>query len=170
MFCMGPSHLQVLFADFQLDGWESLFFSNSQHLFFDLAGFFFPQCLQIGVSLYILCLSSLFFFFSLFDWLLGACCLFNVKLSRNHHPMFCPLSGPHAWLYLQTYRGKLEFLIPYALQFINRCPLTLTKNNAVKVSHGLYFVLFQCLTNWEPKTLSKYTHKNTPKRWVSVFV
>ncbi len=36
------------------------------------------------------------------------------KLSKNHHPMFCPLSGPHAWLYLQTYRGKLEFLISYA--------------------------------------------------------
>ncbi len=31
------------------------------------------------------------------------------KLSKNRHPMFCPLSGPHAWLYLQTYRGKLEF-------------------------------------------------------------
>ncbi len=41
--------------------------------------------------------------------------------------MFRPLSRLHAWLYLQTYRGKLEFLIPYALQFINRCPLTLTK-------------------------------------------
>ncbi len=96
--------------------------------------------------------------------------LLKKKLSKNRHPMFCPLSGPHAWLYLQTFRDKLEFLIPYALQFINRCPLTLSEKNAVKVSHQLHFVLFKCLTNWEPKTLSKYTHKNTPKRWVSVFV
>ncbi len=49
------------------------------------------------------------------------------KLSKNCHPMFPPLSGPHAWLYLQTYRGKLELLIPYASQFINRCPLMLKK-------------------------------------------
>ncbi len=54
------------------------------------------------------------------------------KLSKNRHPMFRPLSGPHAWLYLQTYRGKLEFLIPYALQYINRCPLTLTKKMLLK--------------------------------------
>ncbi len=54
------------------------------------------------------------------------------KLSKNHHPMFRPLSGPHAWLYLQTYRGKLEFLIPYASQFINHCPLTLTKKTQLK--------------------------------------
>ncbi len=36
------------------------------------------------------------------------------KLSKYSHWMFPPLSGPHAWLYVPTYRGKLEFLIPYA--------------------------------------------------------
>jgi hypothetical protein len=78
-------------------GWVGpLIFSYSQHLSSGLTGFFIPQCLKIGELLCFLRLSSLFFFFSLFDWLLGACCLFNVKLSRNHHPMFCPLSGPHA--------------------------------------------------------------------------
>jgi hypothetical protein len=65
----------VLFADFQLDGWESLFFSNSQHSSSGLARYFFLQCLQIGALLYFLCLSSLFFCFLLFDWLLGTCWL-----------------------------------------------------------------------------------------------
>ncbi len=36
------------------------------------------------------------------------------KLSKYSHRMFPPLSGPHAWLYLPTYKGKLELLIPYA--------------------------------------------------------
>ena len=59
---MGPMHLQVLFVDFQLDGRESLFFSNSQHTSSALAGCFFPQFLQIGASLYFLHLSSLISF------------------------------------------------------------------------------------------------------------
>ncbi len=36
------------------------------------------------------------------------------KLSKYSHWMFPPLSGPHARLYLPTYRGKLELLFPYA--------------------------------------------------------
>jgi hypothetical protein len=64
-------------VDFQLDGRESLFFSNSDPLSSSLVGCFFLQCLQIGASLYFSRLSSLFFFFSSFDWLLGACWLFD---------------------------------------------------------------------------------------------
>ena len=59
-----PAHLQVLFADFQFDGRESLFFSSSQQSSSALVGCFFPQCLQIGASLYFLRFSSLFFFLS----------------------------------------------------------------------------------------------------------
>jgi hypothetical protein len=64
---MGPAHLQVLFADFQLAGREFLFFSSSQHSSSFLVGCFFPQFLQIGASLYLCFLSSRFFFFSSFD-------------------------------------------------------------------------------------------------------
>ncbi len=37
--------------------------------------------------------------------LTGLCCLVSSylgNLSKNSHPMFCPLSGPHPWLYLPT--------------------------------------------------------------------
>jgi hypothetical protein len=76
---MGPPHLQVFFADLQLDGWESLFFSSSQHLSSALARCFFPQCLQMGALLYHLHLSSRFIFFSSFNWLLGAFCSFLMR-------------------------------------------------------------------------------------------
>ena len=59
-----PVHLQVLFEDSQFDGRDSLFFSNSQQSSLAFEGCFFPQCLQIGASLYFLRSSSLFFFFS----------------------------------------------------------------------------------------------------------
>jgi hypothetical protein len=59
-----PAHLQVLFADFQFDGHDSLFFSNSQQSSSAFVGCFSPQCLQIGASLYFFHFSSLFFFFS----------------------------------------------------------------------------------------------------------
>jgi hypothetical protein len=45
-----PAHFQVLFADFQFDGRDSLFFSNSQQSSSAFVGCFFPQCLQIGAS------------------------------------------------------------------------------------------------------------------------
>lgn len=64
---MGPAHLQVLFVDVQLEGRESLFFSNSQHSSSFLVGCFFPQFLQIGASLYRFLRSSRFFFFSSSD-------------------------------------------------------------------------------------------------------
>ncbi len=44
-----------------------LIFSYSQHSSSGLTGCFIPQCLKIGESLCFLRLSSLFFFFSLFD-------------------------------------------------------------------------------------------------------
>ena len=58
-----PAHLLVLFVDFQFDEHDSLFFSNSQESFSAFMGCFFPQCLQVGLSLYFFCFSSLFFFF-----------------------------------------------------------------------------------------------------------
>ena len=59
-----PAHLQVFFADFQFDGRESLFFSSSQHSSSAFVGCLFPQCLQIGASLYFFRFSSLFLFLS----------------------------------------------------------------------------------------------------------
>ncbi len=63
---LDPLPRQLLLLDFQVDGQESLFFSNSQHSSSDFDGCFLPQCLQIGATLYFLCLSCLFLFFSLF--------------------------------------------------------------------------------------------------------
>ena len=69
---MGPAHLQVLFADFQLAGREFLFFSSSQHSSSFLVGCLFPQFLQTGVSFYLCFLSSRFFFFSSSDCFPGS--------------------------------------------------------------------------------------------------
>jgi hypothetical protein len=121
---MGPAHLQVLFADLQLDGPESLFSSNFQHSSSGLAGCFFPQCLQTGALLYFLFLSSLFFCFSLFDWLLSACWLFLNKDIIFFIPLVVLLirvSIWHVWFLVRAAMSSSValacYLVLFALKF-----------------------------------------------------
>ncbi len=71
----GPTHLQVLFFDFQDAVHNAAFFASSQHLSSGLDVCILLQCLQIGASQNLLCLSSRFFFLSLLSELGAFVCV-----------------------------------------------------------------------------------------------